>query len=143
MPKRQDLQGLAIELKAVLPEAQLIFLGYYNPFAALTGTAIAQLAPQAIQGLNAVIAGEATAFGAKFVDTYTTFLGKEASDTLITTIAFGAPNIHPTPAGYQLIGQQLAGLSLSPVPEPGSLALLGFGLAGLACRRLRRQAAAA
>ncbi len=118
--------NLLFELKSLLPHAQVVLVGYYNPFAALTGTPIAAVAPAAITGLNSVIAGEAAAFGATYIDTYSAFLGKEAADTYITTLAFGSPNIHPTADGYQMIEQQL-----SVVPEPGSFCLMGLGLAAL------------
>ncbi len=132
---QSNYTNLLFELKSLLPNAQIVLVGYYNPFAALTGTPVAAVAPLAVQGLNSVIAGEAAAFvGVSYIDTYSAFLGKEAADTYITTLAFGSPNIHPTAAGYQIIEQQL-----SVVPEPGSFCLMGLGIVALTAGALRRR----
>ena len=82
-----------------------------------------------------MIAGEASAFGATYVDTYTPFLGHETAYTYILTDYQGAPNIHPNDLGYSVIGAQLA----NAVPEPGSAVLAGIGSICLAVSRLFRR----
>ena len=125
---------LLTELKTLLPHANLVLLGYHNPFNADPTSAIGKVADPAIKALNTLIAAEAKAFGGRYVDTYSPFLGHEIG---LTSIALG--NVHPNAAGYQAIANQL-----ETVPEPGSLLVFGAGVAGwlaLSRRRLRSRAA--
>jgi lysophospholipase L1-like esterase len=129
--------NLLFELKSQLPGATVILVGYYNPFAALVGTPLAAASPTVVQALNEVIKGEAQAFGDRYVDTYTPFLGHEATYTYILSSFAGAPNVHPNDLGYSVIGAQLA----NAVPEPGSLTLAGIGVMCLIVPVLRRSMA--
>ena len=56
---------LLTELKTLLPHAQVVMLGYDNPFNADPTSPIGQLADPAIRALNTLIASEAAAFGAR------------------------------------------------------------------------------
>ncbi len=132
---QSNYTNLMLELHGDLPGAKVLLVGYYNPFAAFAGTPIGELSPAVVQGLNSVIAGEASAFGATYVDTYTPFLGHETANTYILTDYQGAPNIHPNDLGYSVIGAQLA----NAVPEPGSAVLAGIGSICLAVSRLFRR----
>jgi lysophospholipase L1-like esterase len=120
---------LLTELRKELPHANLLLLGYHNPFAADPTSPIGQVAGPAIQALNTLIKGEASALGATYVDTYTPFVGHELQDTLIA-----AGNVHPNAAGYALIVGQMEAAS---IPEPNTLALVGVLFAGLAIKRRR------
>jgi lysophospholipase L1-like esterase len=124
---QQNYTQLLTELHTQLPQANLLLMGYHNPFAAAPDTPMGMVAGPAIQALNALISGEATAFGGRYVDTYTPFVGKELQDTLIA-----AGNVHPTDAGNALIAGQM-----EAVPEPSTLAMLGVMFAGLAIHRRR------
>jgi lysophospholipase L1-like esterase len=126
---QQNDTQLLTELRTELPNAQILLLGYHNPFAADPTSPIGQVAGPAIQALNTLIAGEASAFGAHYVDTYTPFVGHELQDTLIAS-----GNVHPTAAGYALIVGQM---EAADIPEPNTLALVGVLFAGLAINRRR------
>jgi hypothetical protein len=104
-----------------------LLLGYHNPFAADPSSPLGHIAGPAIKALNALIAGEASAFGAHYVDTYTPFVGHELADTYIAE-----GDVHPNAAGYALIVGQM-----EAVPEPSTLALLGVMFAGLVLHRRR------
>jgi lysophospholipase L1-like esterase len=130
--------NLLSEIHALLPTAQLLVLGTYNPFPAASGSPFAAFAGPAIQGLNSVIQAEAISHGAKYIDTASAFVGHEAAYTYITAPPVGSNNVHPNADGYAAIAGQM-----QAVPEPTVLALLGtvaFGL--LARRRLRARAIA-
>lgn len=120
---------LLTELKTLLPNASLVMLGYHNPFNADPTSAIGKIADPAVKALNALIAGEAAAFGARYVDTYTPFLGHELAYTYIAS-----GNVHPNATGYAVIASQL-----ETVPEPSTFLVVGAGLVGwlVLGRRLR------
>jgi lysophospholipase L1-like esterase len=122
--------NLLAELRTALPQANILMMGYYNPYVVAPSSPFAQLADPAIKALNNVIAGEAGIFGAKYVDTYSAIAGHEASDTFI---ASGNP--HPNAAGYSALAGQMASQT---VPEPTTLAVVGVGFAGLVIRHRRR-----
>jgi lysophospholipase L1-like esterase len=130
------------ELRTQLPSAQLVLMGYYDPYAAFLGDptsplyAIAQASHAAIPALNQVIEGEASAFGGVYIDEYSAIAGHELAYTYVAS-----GNSHPNSVGYAAITNQLA---LATVPEPGSfgLALVGFIVVGLVGRGRRRRRAA-
>lgn len=134
------------QISALAPGADVQVLGYYNPYAALPPIDSTNIYLRAVsnpleQGLNTVIAQEATAHGDQFVDLATPFAGHE--DTLVLTnellpTGFGViPNDHPTAAGYAVIAQQL---EAAPVPEAGTNVGLGLGLSLLVLLAYRRRA---
>lgn len=131
--------SLLADVRFHLPQANLALVGLYNPFPALPGNPLAAVAGPAIGALNLAIAGQAAAFGGRYVDTFSRFVGHESEFTYINEVDLsGAPNVHPNAAGYAVIAGQL-----QAVPEPASLMVLGAGLVGLigAGRRRRRMAA--
>jgi lysophospholipase L1-like esterase len=121
-----NLTTLLLELKASAPHADILMMGYYNPYNADPSSSLDKLIDPAVHALNAVIAGEAKAFGVRFIDTYTPMLGHELQDTYIAT-----GNVHPNAAGYALIEGQM-------VPEPSSFLLMGLGISALGVLKLRR-----
>lgn len=139
------------QIHALAPKADVQVLGYYDPYAALTGldpisvylrTATAPLN----QALNAKIAQEAFAHGDQFVDLAGPFAGHESTLTLsgeLIQTSFGlAPNDHPSAAGYAVIAAQLGA---APVPESSGAASLGLllllGVGGRAIAAKRKKAA--
>src|SRR5262249_30725110 len=130
---QQNDTELLTEIRTALPHANLLLMGYHNPFAVDPSSPLGQVAGPAIQALNTLIQGEASAFGGQYVDTYTPFVGHELQDTLIAS-----SNVHPTEAGYALIVGQM---EAAPVPEPNTLALVGVLFAGLALIRRRSRRA--
>lgn len=112
MMVQSNLATLLAELKVQVPGANLVLLGYYDPFAPFAHDptsplyAIAQISAPAIRGLDQVIAAEASAFGGRYVDLYTPFLGHELAYTDVANPAIPG-NVHPTVAGYAAIVAQL------------------------------------
>jgi lysophospholipase L1-like esterase len=124
------------EIRSLLPSADLILPGTYNPYAALPGSPISAIAPLAVQALNQVVEGEAAAFGGHYADIYTPLLGHEAQYTFILTPPVGS-NGHLNDLGYSVVGASVASAA---VPEPSSLSMLAAGFVGLLVyRRLVRR----
>jgi lysophospholipase L1-like esterase len=118
------------EINDRLPNANVMVIGYYNPYAAVPSNPFSAVAAPAIKGLDAVLKADAKAFGDTYVDTYTPFLGNEAQYTYITSSGT-VYNVHPNDVGYQVITDQME------VPEPSTLLVLGAGVLGLAVARTR------
>ena len=118
------------EVRANLPSANLLLIGYYDPYPAvrdlLPSPSIADFSGPVVQGLNGVIAGEAAAFHAQYIDIYTPFISHEGEYTHILDQPLDAPflftNNHPNFTGYTVIAQQM-----EAVPEPSGLILFGTG----------------
>ena len=126
--------ALLAELKTALPHAHLLMMGYPNPFNADPTSPIGKIADPAIKALNGLIAGEAAAFGGRYVDTYSAIKGHELAYTYIAS-----GNVHPNATGYAAIAAQM-----ETVPEPSSILVFGAGLVGyltLVRHRARRNAA--
>src|SRR6185312_3606463 len=104
------------ELRSQLPHADLVVMGYYNPYASVPSNPFAAFAAPAIQSLNSVLQADAKALCARYVDTYTPFQGHEAQYTYIASSG-SQYNVHPNALGYAVI----AG-AMEPVPEPSTLA---------------------
>ena len=131
---QKNYAGILGEVRAAFPDAQLYVLGYHNPYGSSPEHPFYPLGAQAVQGVNAVAAGLAPVFGAKYVDVYSAISGKEHELTLIDQ----GYNVHLNDAGYAVAADRLIATA---APEPGTLALCGIGLAGAAgVRRLRRVA---
>ncbi len=118
-------------LRTALPTANIIAVGYYDPFAILPGNPNPALTAGVIQQLNETIRNISQAVGARYVDTYTPFLGNEATLTNMLLDPSIVPNVHPTGAGYSVIANQII-----PAPGAGALVLLST----LAITRRRRVA---
>ena len=123
------------EIRNVLPNTTIDLVGAYNPFHSTPNSPLAPIAEPAFLGLNKILQGEASMFGATYVDTYTKFLGNEGT---YTNILGGSGNISPTSLGYSAIAAQL---NSTVVPEPSTLFIAGLGLAGLAWRHRRGRSA--
>lgn len=106
-------------LRAAAPEARVFTIGYENSF---RGLPFGDFTDGLTLNANAVIQGVSQAFGAKYVDIYTPFFGREAE---LTYSRIEENNPHPTAAGYAVIAQTLQGAA---APEPSSVALLALVL---------------
>ena len=85
-----------------------------------------------------MLQADAKAFGDRYVDTYTPFLGHEAQYTYIASSGTQY-NVHPNALGYAVIAN-----AMHPVPEPSTVVVLGAGVIGLiVCGRRRRSRSAA
>ncbi len=117
------------ELTALAPEAKILLPVYYNPFPSF--------APEhafyesILSAFNPVVAADAAAFGATYIDLRPLFAGRELE---LTNIGIG--DTHANQAGYAVI----AGALIQAVPEPGSLVTLGAGVVGLLGYGYRRRA---
>lgn len=126
---------LLAELHALAPNAKVYALGEYNPFPANPSNPLNAIATPAIAGLNATIHGVADAYGAKYVDIFTPFVGHEANYTYLSATS---DNVHPNALGYSVIAAQIG--AASAVPEPSTFAVTGLGFAALAVTARRRAA---
>jgi lysophospholipase L1-like esterase len=119
------------ELKSLAPEAAIFLPGYYNPFP--SGLPEKTFYDSVLAAFNPIVAADAAAFGATYVDLQGPFTGREFE---LTNIATG--DVHPNQAGYAVIAGRL---QAAVVPEPGSLALLASGgAAGALWAAARRRA---
>jgi lysophospholipase L1-like esterase len=103
------------ELAALAPEAKVLLPIYYNPYP--TFAPEHAFYDQILGAFQAIVRGDAAAFGATAVDLAPPFLGNELA---LTNIAAG--DVHPNQAGYAVISSTLA----QAVPEPCSMVLLGI-----------------
>jgi len=131
---QQNYVGILGEVRTLFPDAEVYVMGYHNPHGSSPEHPFYPLGAPAVQGVNAVAAGVAPLFGAKYVDVYSVIAGKEHELTLIDE----GYNVHLNDAGYAAAA---ARLTAAAAPEPGTLALCVIGVAGAAgFRRLRRAA---
>jgi len=131
---QQNYVGILGEVRALFPDAEVYVMGYHNPYGSSPEHPFYPLGAPAVQGVNAVAAGVAPLFGARYVDVYSAVAGKEHELTLIDE----GYNVHLNDAGYAVAAERLVATA---TPEPGTLALCAVGLAGAAgFRRLRRAA---
>jgi len=146
-----DYDLLLGQIHALAPQADVQVLGYYDPYAALTGLDPISVYLRAAtaplnQALNAKIAQEAAAHGDQFVDLSGPFSGHESTLTLsgeLIQTSFGpAPNDHPSAAGYAVIAGQL---EAAPVPEASTTVslclLLALGMGGVVVAGKKRKKA--
>jgi lysophospholipase L1-like esterase len=128
------LQGnythLLTQLRSALPNAMILLLDYYNPYAIDPSNPLAQVFTAIALAHEQLIEAEAAAFNARVVDIYTPFVGHEVQYTHILD-----GNIHPNDIGYGVIAQQM--ISTTQAPEPTTLALFGLGTIFLAGYRRR------
>ena len=108
-----NVASILKEIKADLPNANVLVMGYYNPYAAVPSNPLSAVAAPAVQGLDAGLKAVADAIGDRYVDTYTPFLGNEAQYTYIASSGTQY-NVHPNDQGYQVIANQMEGPSLDP-----------------------------
>ncbi len=136
-------------IRALDPSANLYLLGYFNPFPANPTNPAAPIFAQGGPQLNAIIQGLATSFHANYVDTFTPFVGKEASLTYLSQYPAGSTspgpayvgvepigNVHPNAAGYAVIAAQVAA-----APEPASVGMCCMAALGFLTYRLRSRRA--
>lgn len=128
---QSNLASLYGSLRAQLPTAEIIAVGYYDPFVVLPGNPNPALTAGAVNQLNQIILATSSAFGARYVDVYSAFSGNEAVLTnMLLDQSTSLPNVHPTDAGYQVIANQI-------IPTPGAGLVMATGLMVVARRRRR------
>lgn len=138
------------DIRALLPSAQLILVGYYNPFPADPTNPAAPIFNAGGAQLNGIIQQLATAYGGSFVDTAAAFIGHEAEYTYLDEFPAGSTiggnfggllligNVHPNALGYDVIAQQI--YEVTSVPEASTLvlALTGLFVVGLRVQNHQR-----
>lgn len=116
------------QVRSLLPTADLIIMGQYNPFTIVPESPAQAFAPLIVGALNQINTNVAAAFGGRYIDTLSLFAGNETAYTWITTDGPVGSNPHPTPAGYGAMAQAM-------IPAPACVLPL-FALA-LGARRRR------
>jgi lysophospholipase L1-like esterase len=122
-------------LKTLAPEARIVLPTYYNAYPAAYEPQHT-LYSSILAGFRAYVQADAQAFNATMVDLEPLFTG---NDLTLTNI--GSGDIHPTSAGYAVIGEALFAAivpEIDPASFGSSLALL-LGSLGLVERRSRRK----
>lgn len=120
------------QVRSLLPNAELLVVGYFNPFPAVPGSPFTPVSGFAIAELNARVAAAAQAANARYIDIAPAFVGNEAAWSYITADPPG-DNIHPNALGYAQIAQIM-------IPAPAAGVLLVIGVGTLSRRRTRRAA---
>lgn len=118
---RAELLGVASEIAANLTTIfhdLRVVAGYSGPIVALTYYSLSYSDPATVAGtqfLDSVIAGVATAFGGIVADGFAAFqapsaafAGDPCAAGLLITLPDGTCNIHPSPAGAQLLAAAIA-----------------------------------
>jgi lysophospholipase L1-like esterase len=124
-----NLSTLYGTLRTALPTAEIVAVGYYDPFVVLPGNPNPALTANAIMTMNTIISDVSTFFGARYVDTYSAFSGHEAVLTnMLLDQTTSLPNVHPTDAGYAVIANQI-------IPTPGAGLVVATGVLVMARRR--------
>jgi lysophospholipase L1-like esterase len=116
------------QVRSLLPEADLLIIGQYNPFAAVPESPASAFAPLIVDALNQINTNVASAFGGRYIDTFSAFAGNEAVYTQILLDGPPGSNPHPTPAGY-------AAIAAAMIPAPSSAVVLVGLIVGVRRRR--------
>lgn len=147
-PYQANYAAVLTESRTLAPTADLFLLGYFNPFPGdPANPSFAVGGPQ----VNSIVQGLAAQFGGRYVDNATPFLDNEAIYTFIDEQRAGSVspgpfsgvepvgNLHSNRIGYDVAAAQVAAASITKVPKPSALALLGtgrvFAIGSLRCRR--------
>ena len=124
-----NLTTLYGTLRTTLPSAEIVAVGYYDPFAVLPGNPNPALTANAIITMNSIISDVSTFFGARYVDTYSVFTGNEGLLTnMLLDQTTSLPNVHPTDAGYIVMANRI-------IPAPAAGLVLATGVLLIARRR--------
>jgi len=111
-------------VRTLLPGAELLVIGYFNPFPGAPDSVFAPVSQYAIDQINTRIAAVAAGAGGRFVDIAPRFVGREAEWSYIGAAPAGN-NIHPNALGYAQIAQ-----AMIPAPGAGSVMVIGWIVAG-------------
>jgi lysophospholipase L1-like esterase len=122
-----NYQQILSQVRSLLPSAELLVVGYFNPFPAAPSSPFAPISGIAISELNTRIMQLATGANARFIDIAPRFVGHEAEWSYITAAPTG-DNIHPNATGYAQIAQAM-------IPAPAVGVVFVFGGAVIVRRR--------
>jgi lysophospholipase L1-like esterase len=108
----RNLDDIVREVVLAAPEATVVFLTAYNPFAlGLAETAALETATSEVtRSLNALAAGVARRHGAIVADGFGALEGRTGE---VTHVLASEPDVHPNALGHDLLAVALAG-SLPP-----------------------------
>lgn len=129
--------AIAAEARAAAPNANIIIVGDYNPYAILPQSPLYPFAGVLIDNINQIGQAAAAGVGGRFVDTAHAFIGHEAEYTHILDDPFPNENIHPTTLGYRVIADLII------VPGPGGLGVMAVTMLAATARRRRTRTHAA